>query len=164
MKKLLLILTLAFSMTIMLCFAISAETITVVDDGTIDITLGECVIENLNKELPDPSRGFTYALDTEAKTAKITSWANKNDVTLGRTFCIPSTVTYDGSVYTVTAFSSIGVGNVNNYTLVTVAIPDTVTSIPNNAFDSCRAIKYVYIGKNVETIGEYCFRRLCLPE
>ena len=158
MKKLLLILALTFSMTIILCFAISAETITVEDNGTVDIILGECVIENLNKQLPEPSRGFTYALNTETKTAKITSWANKNDVTLGRTFCIPSTVTYDGLVYTVTAFSAIGVANVTNNIVVTVAIPDTVTSIPNNAFDCCRAIKYVYIGKNVETIGEYCFR------
>ena len=72
MKKLLLILALTFSMTIILCFAISAETITVEDNGTVDITLGECVIENLNKQLPEPSRGFTYALNTETKTAKIT--------------------------------------------------------------------------------------------
>ncbi len=158
MKKTLIVLALALLTMVMLCFVVSAESITVVDDGSTDITLGECVIEGLDRELPEPSRGFTYVLDTSTGTAKVTSWANKSDATLGRIYSLPSTVTYDGVTYTVTSFSAVGTTNGNNKTLVTVAIPDTVTSIPNNAFDDCRALKYVYIGKNVETIGQYCFR------
>lgn len=157
MKKALLMLALVATMMVMLCFVVSAETITVVDDGTTEITLGECIIEGLDKELPDPSRGFTYELNTENGTAKITNWANVADATLGREFCVPSTVTYGGNTYTVTNIFALGNPYSSNYTLVTVAIPDTVTSIPENAFCNFRALKYVYVGSGVQTIGSSCF-------
>lgn len=158
MKKTLLVLALSLTLMVVLSFAISAESVTVVDDGSTDITLGECVIEGLGKDIPEASRGFTYVLDTETKTAKITNWANKADSTLGATYCLPSTVIYEGTTYTVTAFSAVGFQNAGNTILVTVAIPDTVTTLPTNAFDDCRALRYVYIGSGVETIGKYAFR------
>ena len=160
MKKLITLLSVAFVLVFLMAFVISAETITVTDDSTTEITLGDCVIEGLDREIPQPSRGFTYQLDTEAKTAKVSDWANKTDETLGQTFCLPSTVTYDGVTYKVTSFSAVGNAYTNNTILVTVAIPDTVTSIPNNAFDACRTIRYVYVGNGVETIGKYSFRNI----
>lgn len=157
MKKTLLALAFVLLTMVMLCLVVSAETITVVDDGTTEITLGECIIEGLDKELPDPSKGFTYELNTENGTAKITKWANVADDTLGREFCVPSTVTYGGNTYTVTNIFALGNPYSSNYTLVTVAIPDTVTSIPENAFYNFRALKYVYVGSGVQTIGSSCF-------
>ena len=157
MKKTLLALAFVLLTMVMLCLVVSAETITVVDDGTTEITLGECIIEGLDKELPAPSKGFTYVLDTENGTAKITKWANVADETLGREFCVPSTVTYGGNTYMVTNIFALGNPYSSNYTLVTVAIPDTVTSIPENAFCNFRALKYVYVGSGVQTIGNSCF-------
>lgn len=159
MKKLFLAMIIAVSLLLVMAVAVCAEQITVVD-GTDDITLGDCVIEGLDREIPKPSAGFTFVLDTETKTAKATAWANKTDATLGKVFCLPSTVTYGDVTYTVTSFSAVGAQNANNRTIVTVAIPDTVTAIPNNAFDECRAIRYVYVGSGVETIGKFSFRNI----
>lgn len=164
MKKLFIALAATIVLVFTMAFAISAETIEVVDDGT-NLELGDCIIEGLEKEIPAPTRGFTFSLDTEAKTAKITAWANYADKELGKTLCLPSTVTYDGNVYTVTLFDRVvnntnngnGQTNKGNYYLENIFIPDTVTAIPNNAFDTCRALKNVYVGKNVETMGQRAF-------
>ena len=157
MKKLFLATIIAVSLLLVMAVAVCAEQITVVD-GTDDIELGDCVIEGLDREIPEPSEGFTFVLDTETKTAKATAWANKADATLGKVFCLPSTVTYGDVTYTVTSFSAIGNAYGSNTTLFTVAVPDTVTAIPDNAFDNCRAIRYVYVGSGVEKIGKYSFR------
>ncbi|MBE6663192.1 MAG: hypothetical protein E7602_01675 [Ruminococcaceae bacterium] len=159
MKKLFLAMIIAVSLLLVMAVAVCAEQITVVD-GTDDITLGDCVIEGLDREIPKPSAGFTFVLDTETNTAKATAWANKTDETLGKVFCLPSTVTYGDVTYTVTSFSAVGAQNVNNRILDTVVIPDTVTAIPDNAFDSCRAMRYVYVGSGVETIGKFSFRNV----
>ena len=164
MKKLLLTIVIALFAVITLAFAVSAETITVVD-GTDDITLGDCVIEGLNKEIPSPSKGFTFVLDTDTQTAKITKWANYADTTLGASFVIPSTVTYNGVEYIVTDFDRVAYGtdngqgqtNQGNFLLVSVYIPDTVVNIPNSAFDNCKALEYVYIGNGLETWGQKAF-------
>ena len=164
MKKLLLTIVIALFAVITLAFAVSAETITVVD-GTDDITLGDCVIEGLNKEIPSPSKGFTFVLDTDTQTAKITNWANYADTTLGASFVIPSTVTYNGVEYIVTDFDRVAYGtdngqgqtNQGNFLLVSVYIPDTVVNIPNSAFDNCKALEYVYIGNGLETWGQKAF-------
>lgn len=155
MKKTLLVFALSLTLMVVLCFAISAESITVVDDGSTDIILGECVIDGLGKDIPEASRGFTYVLDTETKTAKITKWAYNGDSENGINFVIPSTVTYNGEVYTVTSFNRV---TSSNKILVLIAIPDTVTAIPNNAFDSCGAVRYIYVGSGVETIGSSSFQ------
>jgi hypothetical protein len=40
----------------------------------------------------------------------------------------------------------------------TITIPSTVTSIRNNAFDTCTTLKEVYIPGTVKSIGDYAFR------
>ena len=164
MKKLLLTLVIALFAVITLAFAVSAEEITVVD-GTDDITLGDCVIEGLGKEIPEASKGLTFILNTETQTAKVTKWANYADTTLGATLVIPSTVAYNGTTYTVTSFDRLVYGtnngkgqtNQGNFILISVYVPDTVVSIPASAFDNCKALEYVYIGSGLETWGEKAF-------
>ncbi|MBO4983801.1 MAG: leucine-rich repeat protein [Clostridia bacterium] len=164
MKKSLLIFILAIVAVAIFAFTASAEEITVVDDGT-NITLGECVIEGLGREIPSASSGFTFVLDTETKTAKITKWANYADKSYGVKLVIPSYVTYNGEDYKVTTFSRLAYGtdngtgatNQGNFILTHVYIPDTVVSMPNSAFDNCKALEYVYIGNGLETWGEKAF-------
>lgn len=149
MKKILLAFIIALFATITLAFTVGAEEITVVD-GTDDIALGNCVIEGLNKEIPSPSAGFTFVLDTETQTAKITKWANYADATLGTTLVIPSTVTYNDVTYIVTAFDRLvyftdnGKGSTSsgNFYLVSAYVPDTITEIPAYAFTQCRALEF----------------------
>ena len=155
MKKLLFTLAIAISLLLVMAFAVCAEEITVVD-GTDNITLGDCVIEGLDRDIPDPSSGFTFVLDTETKTAKITAWAySAGDAENGVNFVIPSSVKYNGETYAVTSFNRVT--SANNI-IELVAIPDTVTAIPNNAFDSLRALRYVYVGSGVETVGSGSFQ------
>ena len=91
---------------------------------------------------------------------------------------IPSTVTYQGTTYTVTsiglsAFSnctgltsitipnsvtSIGSGSFSNCTgLTSVTIPNSVTFIGMSAFNSCTGLTSVTIGNSVTYIGDYAF-------
>lgn len=166
MKKVLITLLLVMTLALTMAIAISAAEITVVDDGATEITLGDCVIEGLDGvTIPSPTRGFTYVLNTDTKTAKISKWADYNDKEKGATFCTPSTVTYDGKTYTVTNFDNVvqytddgkGLTNQGNFYLVNVYIADTILAIPNEAFRQCRALEYVYIGSGVETIGQLSF-------
>ena len=165
MKKLFLAIILVLSLAAVFTLAVSAGSIEVVDDGTVDITLGECVIDGLDTEIPEPSRGFTYLLDTDTQTAKITAWANYKDKELGAKFVTPSTIIYDGVSYTVNAFSRVVYATSNgtsstsnsNYVLTHVYVSDEITAIPKEAFAECRALEYVYVGKNVETIGAKSF-------
>lgn len=45
----------------------------------------------------------------------------------------------------------------NKHSVVSVTIPDSVTYIGSNAFDSCSKLKSVVIGKSVVTISGYAF-------
>ncbi len=164
-KKLLLMVAMIAVLVCLFAISVSAETITVADDGTTDIVLGDCVIEGLDREIPAPSSGFTFVLDTDLKTAKITKWADYADKEKGVNFVVPSTVTYDGNTYTVISFNDVigytdnGVGKTNdrNFILVKVFLPDTLISIPSSAFQNCAALEYVYIGSGLETWGENAF-------
>ncbi|MBQ8840960.1 MAG: leucine-rich repeat protein [Clostridia bacterium] len=156
MKKTLLALAFVLLTMVMLCFVVSAETITVVDDGTTEITLGECIIEGLEKEIPKPTVGMTYELDNTTMEATITAIA---DETTTVTFVAPSTITYDGKIYKVTTINQLLKGTRNNFNevLINIYIPDTVVTIGNKAFQYALCAEYVYIGSNVKTIGSYAF-------
>lgn len=70
-------------------------------------------------------------------------------------YTIPSTVSYNSKVYTVT---SLGEGALaNRLQLVDINIPNTIKSIENGAFNNCRALTSVVIPGSVTTIGDNAF-------
>ena len=73
--------------------------------------------------------GIFYNFDASTKEAEVTSGTYTDSVT------IPETVIYNGVTYSVT---KIGVAAFFHcFSLTSVTIPNSVTSIGNGAFDSC---------------------------
>ena len=68
---------------------------------------------------------------------------------------IPSSVTHDGTTYTVTSIGGSAFYKCSNLTNVT--IPNSVTSIGYCAFYQCTNLTTITIGSNVTTIGEEAF-------
>ena len=165
MKKLIITFAIALLLGALLAFSVSAEEIKIVDDGSVELELGECVIEGINVQIPNVSRGFSYTLDTVTKTAKITKWAYYADPVLGANLVMPSTVTYDGDLYTVTTFNKVahgsndgkGATNQGNFCIKNVYIPDTIVDIPEGAFYMNRALERFYAGKSIVSIGKQAF-------
>ena len=82
---------------------------------------------------------FEYSLDSATKEATF----GNNKSYAGDTVYIPSTVEYEGVVYTVT---SIGSGALyDNDNIVTLYIPNTVTKLIENTFACCDSLTSVYI-------------------
>ena len=95
--------------------------------------------------------GIYYNLDSEAKTAEVTSKPDryKDDV------IIPETVRYNETIYNV---NTIGWAAFNNCSgLTSVTIPNSVTFIDNGAFYGCSGLTSVTIGSSVTSIGEWAF-------
>ena len=76
---------------------------------------------------------------------------------------VPSTVTYNGSTYTVTRigdyafyFNNYPVGYGDN-TITSISLPSTVTSIGKNAFYNQRQLTSISIPNNVNKIYQYAF-------
>ena len=68
---------------------------------------------------------------------------------------IPSTVTYNGTTYSVT---SIGYGAFwDCSSLTSVTIPNSVTSIGDHAFSGCKSLTSVTIPNSVTSMGDYAF-------
>lgn len=68
---------------------------------------------------------------------------------------IPSTVSYNGTNYSVTSIGSYAFNECSD--LISVTIPNSVTSIGNSAFRNCTNIRSLTIGANVKTIRSYAF-------
>ena len=68
---------------------------------------------------------------------------------------IPSSVTYAGRTYTVTAVGRSAFRQSSNLTSVT--IPSTVTLIDYGAFYNCLGLTSITIPNSVTTLGEFCF-------
>ena len=76
------------------------------------------------------------------------------DKDLTGTVIIPETVTQNGMVFTVTVVDE---NAFEDCQFSEIVIPDGVRSIREEAFDGCKNLTAVYIGKNIEYIGEDCF-------
>ena len=68
---------------------------------------------------------------------------------------IPSTVTYDGTTYSVTSIRESAFFDCSDLTSVT--IPESVTSIGEWAFNYCSGLTSITIPNSVTSIGEYAF-------
>ena len=101
-------------------------------------------------------RNCTFVVDSiqytliDLKTVKVTSCLKQN----GGKLVIPSTVTSNGTTFTVTA---IGDNALDNSPMSEIIIPETVTKI-GAAFQNCDSLKSITIPNSVESIGGYAFQ------
>jgi len=105
--------------------------------------------------------GVTYTItDATNKTVAIGAEAGTfytpaiNTSTTG-TFTIPSSVSYNGDNYAVTAIADYAFYKCSSITSVT--IPNTITSIGNAAFSNCLGLTTVTIPSSVTTLGNSVF-------
>ncbi len=102
--------------------------------------------------------GIYYKItNTSARTVKVTYRDTNYDNYTG-SVSIPSSVTYDGTTYTVTAIGAFAFRGTNDGGhLTSVTIPSTVTEIENYAFWLQKNLGNVTIPTSVKTIGDYAF-------
>ena len=111
---------------------------------------------NADYTYTDTYGDWTYTVSgTEATITKFTG--STPDVV------IPSTITKDGTTYTVTAlYNASSESNSVFYgvrsTLQSITIPNTITSIGGYAFYNCTGLTSVEIPNSVTSIGEEAFR------
>ena len=95
--------------------------------------------------------GISYSVNTTNKTASVVS--NYYGAYSGN-IIIPETIIYDNTTYSVT---SIGEDAFYKSGITSVTIPNSVTSISENAFLDCHQLEFVTIGNSVKSIGESAF-------
>ena len=94
--------------------------------------------------------GNKYELDESKKTALFTQAGSAGD------FVIPSTVTYNDDIYTVTSIDIGAFPSGEDYTSIT--IPNTITSIGSAAFRECSNLSSIELPSSLTSIGEEAFR------
>ena len=96
------------------------------------------------------AQGVTYFLDSPASGQATVSGYSGSATAVS----IPSQVSKDGTIYTVTL---IGPYVYANSSINSVTIPDSVLSIQRNAFEWCSNLTSVTIGNSVTSIGFAAF-------
>ncbi|MBP3227346.1 MAG: leucine-rich repeat domain-containing protein [Bacteroidaceae bacterium] len=98
---------------------------------------------------------LNYLLDESGKTATVTYPGAKPGDSFNSSSTIPSTVTYNGNTYTVTAVGdSAFYGCVE---LFSIKIPSTIRTIGQAAFMDCQEIMTIEIPASVSNIGRNAF-------
>ena len=103
--------------------------------------------------------GIFYGYDADNQTAYVTyDWQKRqsNNGTYSGSIAIPSTVSYNGRTLNVTAIGNEAFYNCKD--LLLVSIPNSVTSIGEEAFEFC-GIKSIDIPNSVTTISSRAFFR-----
>ena len=99
-----------------------------------------------------PVNGIYYNLNGSDNTAEVTQ---KTDGTeYSGDIVIPASISVGGVDYSVT---SIGYYAFERCSLTSIKIPNTVTSIGNNAFDGCSSLTSIEIPNSVTSIGNRAF-------
>ncbi len=81
--------------------------------------------------------------------------ASNSYTNLSGTVAIPETVTYNGSIYSVTSIGDLAFYSCKSISSVT--IPNSVTSIGERTFMYCNGLKSINIPNSVTSIGEGAF-------
>ena len=99
-----------------------------------------------------------YYNATSDSTVEVTYYAGNNDnyIYVSGDLVIPSTITCNGTTYSVTSIRSIAFICCTD--LITVSIPNSVTSIGERAFDGCNKLTSVNIPNSVTSIARGVFR------
>ena len=109
-------------------------------------------------DFPYTHQGKTlYYNITSENTVAVTYYTNNynNYYYVSGDVVIPSTVTYDGTTYSVTSIGESAFCDCSDLTSVT--IPNNVTSIGQSAFNYCSGLTSITIPNSVTSIGEYAF-------
>ena len=95
--------------------------------------------------------GIRYELDANTNEAMVTS----NDYNYSGSITIPSTVTYYSKIYRVIGID--GSAFENCIGLISVIIPNSVTTIGGSAFSGCAGLTSITIPNSVTSIGDGAF-------
>ena len=96
-----------------------------------------------------------YYIITSANTVEVTYDQWHFNTYVGD-YVVPETVTYEGVTYTVTAIGELAFGGCEGE-LNSVIVPNTVTTIRQNAFASSTRLRTVVLPNSVESIGIRAF-------
>lgn len=121
--------------------------------------------------------GIYYNYNGDGETVSVT-YKNKDYDSYSGSVVIPSTVTYDGTTYSVTSIgeaafqnciemTSLTISNsitsISRYTfyncekLTSAIIPESVTEVGESAFQNCLKMTSLTIGESVTSINQYAF-------
>lgn len=96
--------------------------------------------------------GIYYNLIPKAKVAEVTT----NPSYYSGDIIIPDEVEYEGVIYNVETITDIAFAWSSK--LTSIKIPNSVTKIGNQAFDSCKELTSISIPNSVLSIGSGCFQ------
>ena len=101
--------------------------------------------------------GIYYILNKTEKTASVTYYVESRDnkSTYLGSVTIPSTITYNGTTYSVTSIGSSAFWYCSG--LTSIVIPHSVTSIGSDAFAYCSGLTSIVIPNSVTSIGSSAF-------
>ena len=99
--------------------------------------------------------GICYFFDEEAKTASVACRDYSHYNSYSGSVTIPSSVVYNGQTYSVTSIGFSAFRDCPDLTDVT--IPNSVTSLADQAFLRCSSLNSVSFGNSVSTIGYMAF-------
>lgn len=129
--------------------------IMVTNPNGANIDLSDITITFEEEWVPTPASSFEFSFDDKDHTASITKFiGSETDV------IIPSIVNQNGIDYTVTSIADaiLFAGAFYLSGIESIVLPDTMTTIGDNAFASCSSLTSITIPKSVTTIGSSVFK------